>query len=1332
MSERLGTVSGTKIEAPLAEIDSGVFATSLTISGQPVATGTGGGGVSDHGSLTGLGDDDHTQYSLADGTRDFSSTVGGVAPVASSDLSTKNYVDTQDVSISGHLQNGISTLDLQDAYDNGDGVVIATAGKPFVVSGTEYDADIDFKVVGSGIFTEFLQVGSGTVTSGTRTTFIAPSGITTGILAASRGVNFDQVVAPPDQMVITLVDGAGNVNNGEHFYQVTYYSDVGETEQDSGANSVTTVTASGKVDITSIPISSDPRAIGRRLYRTPRNDEQSENSKLLVQIADNTTTVYQDNINDSSLIGQNAFFRNNTTSSQLTLGGAPLLFDGRHLLAVGRNAGAAALAVDPAVAESTTYIGTNAGASDDEGYQNTYIGSNASPSSVGARESTIIGANASFSDTGADLNTVVGAEAFYNNKTGSTNTIMGNWAARGSANTTNPASNTIIGAEAGLDIEDGRGNSFLGYKTGSAITTGDYNTVIGAYAGYLLTSGSRNVFLGYYAGRRQVGIDDAIIIDNRQRSSAAAEITDAWIYGQTSATIADQFINLNGQVKMLHYDTKLWLGASEESSLTYDGTNMIIKPDETGGGYLHLDGDVGVSGTIDIDGNVTFNAPTHTIAGIQNQNLTDKSDSETITGAWDFSNSLTISGAAAFAGTHADLDGLSEDDHTQYSLVDGSRAFTNPVAGVDPVGAQDLLTYTVFLTEGAAISGSLQSQIDTNTAGIATNASQIVSVSGHLQSEIDAVGAVESINSLTGAVTITGSTQFPIITEGQTITVSGQDYITNLTEAYDGSILDSPGYLVSSDGATITFHLSNSDASTISHVQISGTTIEHTVPDTVALTAAGTDTNPQENWIFLQENAGTLTLTSNTSGFPAAPHARVARAIVQTASGVAASGVLKLHAYTDHVFEPVSRGSVGHIHAISERIREQWAQWASGVALTTTVDTGPTPDEVTVQTTAGVVLQLHTHVFPALDTDAGDLIFIFNDFTTPYKTVTSLSELTEYNDGSSVGGSERFNVVIWGVVSENDEDCKLFLNLPISGYNNDSNASEDVENTAVYAIPQSYSGTAFLISRLTLKRSGAGGNTWTVINNLDLRGATPGTFPGGTVVGGGGVSDHSLLTNLTNDDHPQYPLSDGSRGFSATVSGVDPVDSDDLSTKGYVDTADSTLQTNIDGKVAIAGDTMTGALGILGAVVGDDALRVVGSGTITGDAAVSGTMTVGEGGVGDAVINWKADDVLTYIEGVDDSDSDQYKIAGSAGFGNDDLLRLDTAGNLFATGTVSGSCWIGCHRPRRISQDTAVASGTGGDQINAGELAIWHRPSSSAVFMIYNDPVEGVVSGTLS
>jgi hypothetical protein len=50
----------------------------------------------DHGSIAGLGDDDHTQYILVDGSRGFTATVSGVTPILGSDLATKDYVDSSD------------------------------------------------------------------------------------------------------------------------------------------------------------------------------------------------------------------------------------------------------------------------------------------------------------------------------------------------------------------------------------------------------------------------------------------------------------------------------------------------------------------------------------------------------------------------------------------------------------------------------------------------------------------------------------------------------------------------------------------------------------------------------------------------------------------------------------------------------------------------------------------------------------------------------------------------------------------------------------------------------------------------------------------------------------------------------------------------------------------------------------------------------------------------------------------------------------------------------------------------------------------------------------
>ena len=49
----------------------------------------------DHGSLTGLSGDDHNQYTLVDGTRGFTSTISGITPSSSADLTTKQYVDNK-------------------------------------------------------------------------------------------------------------------------------------------------------------------------------------------------------------------------------------------------------------------------------------------------------------------------------------------------------------------------------------------------------------------------------------------------------------------------------------------------------------------------------------------------------------------------------------------------------------------------------------------------------------------------------------------------------------------------------------------------------------------------------------------------------------------------------------------------------------------------------------------------------------------------------------------------------------------------------------------------------------------------------------------------------------------------------------------------------------------------------------------------------------------------------------------------------------------------------------------------------------------------------------
>jgi len=56
-----------------------------------------------------------------------------------------------------------------------------------------------------------------------------------------------------------------------------------------------------------------------------------------------------------------------------------------------------------------------------------------------------------------------------------------------------------------------------------------------------------------------------------------------------------------------------------------------------------------------------------------------------------------------------------------------------------------------------------------------------------------------------------------------------------------------------------------------------------------------------------------------------------------------------------------------------------------------------------------------------------------------------------------------------------------------------------------------------------------------------------------TTATGSLTSDHGDLTGLEDDDHPQYVPTDASRGFTSTVSGIDPTQYYHLTTKEYVD-----------------------------------------------------------------------------------------------------------------------------------------------------------------------------------
>ena len=169
----------------------------------------------------------------------------------------------------------------------------------------------------------------------------------------------------------------------------------------------------------------------------------------------------------------------------------------------------------------------------------------------------------------------------------------------------------------------------------------------------------------------------------------------------------------------------------------------------------------------------------------------------------------------------------------------------------------------------------------------------------------------------------------------------------------------------------------------------------------------GSDTAPTQNYVYLLQS--TKVLTASTVGWPSEEHAPLATVLCESAATYQTNGAYKFHAWTDHV---TAADDQGHLSDINFWIRQQQATWQSGVAPTLTITpNGGAADNVIFTSTAGVVLQLHDHTFPAF---AGTPdVYVVNDSVTPYTIVTDLNALLTDSTGASMSG-RYFSLVIWG------------------------------------------------------------------------------------------------------------------------------------------------------------------------------------------------------------------------------------------------------------------------------------------------------------------------------
>ncbi len=247
---------------------------------------------------------------------------------------------------------------------------------------------------------------------------------------------------------------------------------------------------------------------------------------------------------------------------------------------------------------------------------NIIFGSNAGSSIVNGNNNVMFGVSAGQIIRNGNNNFGIGNPALYNLVDGNDNFAIGNYTlykATGNGNVgmgnytlynlTTGNSNLAIGAGSMNATTTGGVNVGLGGSTLLSNVSGNYNVAIGSGAGYSST-GSNNIFLGLYAGRSVTSGNTNTFIGDYAGFDGTNQLvnpTNSTAIGNRSYTTASNQIALgNSSVTEIVVgradNVKVKLGANQDASIYYDGTNLRINPKEVGSGALYVDGNVFAKG----------------------------------------------------------------------------------------------------------------------------------------------------------------------------------------------------------------------------------------------------------------------------------------------------------------------------------------------------------------------------------------------------------------------------------------------------------------------------------------------------------------------------------------------------------------------------------------------------------------------------------------------------------------------------------------------------------------------------------------------------------------
>ena len=339
------------------------------------------------------------------------------------------------------------------------------------------------------------------------------------------------------------------------------------------------------------------------------------------------------------------------------------------------------------------------------------------------------------------------------------------------------------------------------------------------------------------------------------------------------------------------------------------------------------------------------------------------------------------------------------------------------------------------------------------------------------------------------------------------------------TDFWNGTFAESFDATVTESGGTVTLTVQQSPTGDLTKQFSSGhSTLDCTPACTQTLTA-GTDAVPTENYVYVLESTGAITLS--TTDWPTTEHIRIAFVLVPSSTFVSANGPYVNQNWNDHYQGTTGQGHLSHM---GERLRYNKAIYHSGVGGdgdggTYIERTDASPDTVYIKHLAGVVMQMHRHTVPAYDSSGGSEFLVPNSSVAAYEDGTDLYDFLVDSAGVSMTG-KFYNLVLIGVGNKTGEYSPVLVNLPSCSYSSQSDAEADVSSCDNFSIGSQFtteSSTGFLIARLTMQHSN-GTADLELLSTVDLRGSTPSSAGGGS-----SFPDHDSLNAVsTSTGHANY------------------------------------------------------------------------------------------------------------------------------------------------------------------------------------------------------------------